>query len=91
MADGFSEYEGYGVMPNTVFPKGPNDLTNGDKLRLASITGQEIDSRAPIDPAFWNGASMPDPEVERRERQAATKRERLIRKQVKDRYRETKS
>lgn len=90
MPDGFSEYEGYGVMPNTVFPKNPDALTNADKLRLASITGQEIDSRAPIDPAFWNGASMPDPEIGRRAQREKAKRERLIHKQVRDRYRETK-
>ena len=51
----FSEYGGGGVMPNTVFPKGSDALTPGDKLRLQSITGQETDSRAPVNLGHWYG------------------------------------
>ena len=58
---GRSEYEGGGVMPNTVFPKGTDALTPADKLRLQSITGQEVDSKAPPDPYFWWGNVAPDP------------------------------
>lgn len=56
-----SEFEGGGVMPNTVFPKGPEALTASDKLRLQSITGQEEDSKAPPDPYHWYGNQKPDP------------------------------
>ena len=59
MAD--SEYGGGGVMPNTVFPKGTEALTASDKLRLQSITGQETDSNAPVDPYFWQGGVEPPP------------------------------
>lgn len=51
----FTEYDGGGVMPNTVYPKAKEALTNGDKLRLQSITGQEEDSQASPDPGFWHG------------------------------------
>ena len=54
-----SEYEGGGVMPNTVFPKGTNALNNSDRLRLMSLTGQEEDSHAPRDPFFWYGGQAP--------------------------------
>jgi hypothetical protein len=60
-ADPRSEFEGGGVMPNTVFPKGTDALTASDKLRLQSITGQEVDSRAPRDPYFWQGGVRPQP------------------------------
>lgn len=56
-----TEYNGGGVMPNTVFPKGTDALTNGEKLRLQSITGQETDSRATPDPGFWQGNNYFDP------------------------------
>jgi len=52
------EYNGGGPMPNTVFPKGNDALTPSDKLRLQSITGQEEDSRAPVDPYFWQGGTL---------------------------------
>lgn len=61
-----SEYEGGGVMPNTVHPKGSDALTPSDKLRLQSLTGQEDDSRAPLDPYHWHGNVRPDPNEERR-------------------------
>lgn len=51
----FTEYDGGGVMPNTVHPKGKDALTNGDKLRLMSTTGQMEDSQAAVDPGFWVG------------------------------------
>lgn len=58
-----SEYGGMGVMPNTVFPKGSDALTASDKLRLQSLTGQEEDSRAPVDPYHWYG-NVELPEIE---------------------------
>lgn len=60
-----SEFDGGGVMPNTIYPKGTEALTASDKLRLQSITGQEEDSRAPVDPYFWHGNVRPDPNKER--------------------------
>lgn len=80
-----SEYEGGGVMPNTVFPKEADALTPSDKLRLQSITGQEVDSRAAPDPYFWyGGQDTPDPtyhELNARRREA--------RSRERSRYRET--
>lgn len=86
-----SEYEGGGVMPNTVFPKGPEALTAGDKLRLQSITGQEEDSRAPVDPWFWQGGdynsqALAGVEADRRARQARNSR---LRREESKRYRES--
>ena len=56
-----TEFNGGGVMPNTVHPKGEDALTNGEKLRLQSITGQETDSKASPDPGFWQGNEYFDP------------------------------
>jgi len=56
----YSEYDGAGVMPNTVYPKGTDALTPGDKLRLQSLTGQDTDSRAPVDPFHWYGGVKPE-------------------------------
>lgn len=57
-----SEYDGGGVMPDsTVHPKGPEALTAGDKLRLQSLTGQEIDPKAPRDEYHWYGGAAPAP------------------------------
>jgi len=53
-----SEYEGRGVNNNTVFTKGEEALTNGDRLRLMSLTGQETDSEAEVDPYFWYGGQL---------------------------------
>lgn len=84
-----SEYEGGGVMPNSVFPKGVEALTASDKLRLGYITGQETDSRATPDPGAFYGNSyfdvneVPKPAPEQKARQAENLRiERL-------RYRES--
>lgn len=88
--DGFSEYDGRGVMPNTVHPKDTEALTASDQLRLQSITGQETDSRAPVDPYFWHGNEAPDQtqvRADRAERQAEERR--LFREQL-DKYRETR-
>jgi len=87
-----SEYEGGGVMPNTVFPKGADALTASDKLRLQSITGQEEDSRAPVDPWFWQGGdysstALEGVEADRRARQA---RNSELRRQEAGRYRESR-
>ncbi len=78
-----SEFEGGGVMPNTVFPKGEDALTASDKLRLQSITGQETDSRAPVDPYHWYGNVPPEP-VDDSESRARAERLR-----DRDRYRES--
>jgi hypothetical protein len=89
--DDHSEFEGGGVMPNTVFPKSPEYLSNSEKLRLDAITGQHEDGRAPVNPFHWTGNSIPDPAIEAqamRERQAQA---RAIRQQAKARYRESKT
>lgn len=84
-----SEFEGGGLMPNTVFPKGTEALTPSDKLRLQSITGQETDSRAQVDPYFWYGNVRPDPEEERIARTVRQQKERAFRREESRRYRET--
>lgn len=59
-----SEFEGRGVQDNTVFPVDTDAITASDALRLDSLTGQTIDSRAPRDPYHWNGGQVtPDDEV----------------------------
>ena len=58
--DDRSEFGGAGVMPNTVYSKGADALTAADKLRLQSLTGQEDDAHAPVDPFFWYGGVAPD-------------------------------
>lgn len=60
----YSEYEGGGVNENTVFPQGPDALTASDKLRLQSLTGQEENSNAPIDPYHWYGGQDPGEQVD---------------------------
>ena len=87
-----SEYDGGGVMPNTVYPKGNDALTASDKLRLQSITGQEEDSRAPVDPWFWQGGqyspdALADVESDRRARE---RRNNQLRREEARRYRETR-
>lgn len=80
-----SEFDGGGVMPNTVYPMGADALTPSDKLRLQSITGQEDDPRAAVDDYFWYGNQKPLP---------ADISERLAREERlrdRDRYRETPS
>lgn len=88
--EGFSEYEGGGVMPNTVFPKSAEALTASDKLRLMSTTGQMEDSQAPVDPYFWYGNSYPDANEETRLAQEAIAKRRARDKAVRDRYRESR-
>jgi hypothetical protein len=79
---GHSEYEGGGVMPNTVFPKGSDALTPSDKLRLQSITGQEDDATVAPNPYHWHGNVRPDPITP-----GPTEAE--IYRDERDRYRET--
>lgn len=86
--DGHSEYEGGGVMPNTVFPH-DGEPTPSEKLRLMSLTGQEDDTRAPLDPYFWVGNERPDPNVERQAAAERRRQERAIARSERDRYRET--
>lgn len=81
-----TEFGGGGVMPNGVYPKGNDALTPGDKLRLMSRTGQTEDSRAPVDPAFWYGATIEDPPKPDPQRLI---RERENARQEARRYRET--
>lgn len=87
-----SEYDGGGVMPNTVYPKGNDALTASDKLRLQSITGQEEDSRAPVDPWFWQGGQYsPDALVDvESDRRARERRNNQLRREEARRYRETR-
>lgn len=89
--ESFSEYEGGGLMPNTVFPKKSDSLTPSDKLRLMSITGQTEDSRAPVDPYFWYGNEAPDPQEPVRLAQEARNRQRAIQAEQRSRYKETRS
>lgn len=84
-----SEYEGGGVMPNTVFPKGEEALTAADKLRLQSLTGQETDSRAGVNLGHWYGNSDFDetkPAYELKEHDALV---RQTEREERNRYRET--
>lgn len=55
----YSEYDGAGVMPNTIYPKGEEALSPADKFRLEAMTGQDQDSRAPVDPFHWYGNVAP--------------------------------
>ncbi|MEG2887312.1 MAG: hypothetical protein RR853_09335 [Aurantimicrobium sp.] len=84
-----SEFQGGGVMPNGVFPKGNDALTPSDKLRLMSTTGQTEDSRAKVDPGFWYGNEYFDinekPPVDR----DRIRRERQNRREEGRRYRES--
>lgn len=89
--EGFSEYEGGGVMPNTVFPKESDALTASDKLRLMSITGQEEDSRAPVDPYFWHGGVAQDPREKQRAQKEAARKTRDINRAAAARYKESRS
>lgn len=84
-----SEYDGGGVMPNTVHPKGTAALTASDQFRLQSLTGQETDSRAPVDPYHWYGGTRPDGLAEAADRAAREERMRQMRQHEADRYRET--
>lgn len=88
--DGHSEFDGGGVMPNTVHPKGNDALTASDKLRLQSITGQEEDSRAPVDPYFWQGNVAPNDAAAKLDRAAREANERRVYREEANRYRETR-
>lgn len=78
-----SEYDGGGTMRNTVHPKGTEAITASDALRLMSLTGQETDTKAPVDPLFWLGLDNNDPRPAANEPLVPPTR-------VNDRYRETK-
>lgn len=84
-----TEFNGGGVMPNTVFPKGTDALTPADKLRLQSLTGQEEDSRAPVDPYHWYGGMGPDEERIKADAYARKQRARELAQQERTRYRES--
>lgn len=85
-----SEYNGGGVQPNTLYPKDLQDLTIAERLRLQSITGQDEDPKALPDPAFWNGAQVPDAEEIRRLQRQEAQRERVRQRAETDRYRRRK-
>lgn len=51
----YSEFDGAGVLPSTIHPKGGDALTAGEKLRLGYLTGQDQTPNAPLDPGVWNG------------------------------------
>lgn len=86
--DDHTEFNGGGVMPNTVFPKSPEFLTNGEKLRLDAITGQHEDSHAPVNPYHWNGVDVPDPQAEISAQRRLNAQSQAARKQEQLRYRE---
>lgn len=84
-----SEFGGQGVMPNTVFPKGEDALTPGDKLRLQSLTGQETDSQAKVDPGFWQGNNYFNPQEPSHTYRERREVEREAAREDRDRYKET--
>lgn len=90
----FSDYEGGGVMPNTVFPKREEALTAADKLRLGYITGVETDSQSQIDPYTFYGTSILDakplPEAVRADKLARQQKARANAQSVSKRYRQTR-
>lgn len=90
----FSEYDGGGVMPSTVHPKPERALTNDERLRLQSLTGQETDTNAPLDPGFWHGNSFFDPnKVPKADENYARQEAKRQRNQARDdrlRYRDTR-
>lgn len=84
-----TEYQGGGVMPNTIFPKGNDALTPSDKLRLGYITGVEDDSRSSVNPGQFYGNSYFDPNERRRPDPARVARERRVRREEGQRYKES--
>lgn len=86
--EGHSEYEGGGVMPNTVFPH-DGEPTPSEKLRLMSLTGQTDDTRAQLDPYFWQGEERPDPTVVRQAAIERRAKERAIARAERERYRQS--
>lgn len=87
-----SEYDGGGVMPNTVYPKGSDALTASDKLRLQSLTGQEDDANAPVDPWFWQGGDYSSTALDgvEADRRARERRNSQLRREESRRYRESR-
>lgn len=85
-----SEFDGGGVMPSTVHPKPEEALTNGDRLRLMSLTGQETDTNASLDPGFWYGNEYFDPTKRVEESQDQKQRRAELRRQESGRYKQTR-
>lgn len=85
-----TEFQGGGVMPNGVFPKGNDALTPSDKLLLGYTTGQEEDSRAPLDPGVFYGNAYFDPNARPPRDRARETRERQARQAEARRYTETR-
>lgn len=88
--EGYTEFDGGGVMPNTVYPKGPEALTNSDKLRLQSLTGQDTDPRAPLDPYHWYGNAKPNIIEEQLTERTQQQKANQIRKRERNRYKESR-
>ena len=84
-----SEYEGGGVLPNTIYPKGADALTPSDKLRLLSITGQTEDPMAQPDPGYWYGNDYFDPNFVQPPDPQRVAKERELARQERGRYTET--
>lgn len=53
---GASEYEGQGTEESGQFDKPKSAMSNGERLQLSNLTGQEEDATAPLNPAHWRGA-----------------------------------
>jgi hypothetical protein len=87
--DDRTEFQGGGVMPNGVFPKGNDALTPSDKFLLGYTTGQEEDSRAKVDPGVFYGNEYFDPNEKRPVDRERLRREQQIRRREARRYRET--
>lgn len=85
-----SEYDGGGVLPNTIYPKGADALTASDKLRLLSITGQMEDPLASPDPGYWYGNEYFDPAAVTPPDPQRVARERANARIERNRYNETK-
>jgi hypothetical protein len=83
-----TEYNGGGVMRNSVFPKEPEALTNGERLRLGYTTGREDNAHSIPRPHQFYG----NQEITRQTVQQALlsiqRREDQIRQQESRRYRE---
>lgn len=84
---GHSEFSGGGPMPNGVFPKGREALTNGDRLRLGYSTGVEDDAKSFVKPHQFYG----HPEITRQEFEQVMRqfeeRERQLQRDEEQRYR----
>lgn len=84
-----TEYDGRGVQPNGIYPKGREALTPSDKLRLLSLTGQTEDPNASPDPGYWNGNDYFDPNYVVPPDPQRLEQERRARQIERNRYKQT--